>query len=97
VRRGGIEDRARQRISLPALALDDAQLAEIEEIGDDSGVVAALDRLAPDQREAVRARILEDRTYPDVAALLNVSEAVARKRVSRGLATLRRRLEGTPR
>lgn len=97
LRRGRIEDRARQRISLPALALDDAQLAQIDEIGNDSGVVAALDRLAPDQREAVRARILEDRTYPDVAALLNVSEAVARKRVSRGLATLRRRLEGTPR
>lgn len=97
VRRGRTEDRARQRIGLPALALDDAQLAQIDEIGDDSGVLAALDGLAPDQREAVRGRILDDRTYPDIAARLNVSEAVARKRVSRGLATLRRRLEGTSR
>ncbi len=97
VRRRRIEDRARQRISLPELALDDAQLAQIDEIGEDSGVVAALDGLAPDQREALRARILEDRSYPDMAARLNVSEASARKRVSRGLATLRRRLEGTSR
>lgn len=97
VRRGRIEDRARQRIGLPALTLDDVQLAQIDEIADDSGLVAALDRLAPDQREAVRARILDDRAYPDVAAQLNVSEAVARKRVSRGLAALRRHLEGTSR
>jgi DNA-directed RNA polymerase specialized sigma24 family protein len=93
VRRGRIEDRARRSIGLPPVALDDAQLAEIDAIGDDSGVVAALERLPPDQRDAVRARILDDRAYPDVAVRLNVSEAVARKRVSRGLAALRRNLE----
>ena len=97
VRRACIEDRARQRIGLPGLALDDAQLAQIDEIADDSGLIAALERLAPNQREAVRARILDDRAYADVAAQLNVSEAVARKRVSRGLAALRRHLEGTSR
>jgi RNA polymerase sigma factor (sigma-70 family) len=93
VRRGRIEDRARRAIGLPPVAIDDARLAEIDAIGDGCGVVAALERLPPDQREAVRARILDDRAYPDVAARLNVSEAVARKRVSRGLAALRRNLE----
>lgn len=97
VRRGQIEDRARRRIGLPARTLEDAQLAEIDAIGDDLGVLAALERLAPAQREAVRARILDDRSYPELAARLQVSEAVARKRVSRGLATLRRHLEGTSR
>lgn len=97
VRRGRIEDRARRRIGLPPVTLDDAQLAEIDATGDDTGVLAALDQLPPEQREAIRARILDDRAYPDVAARLDISEAVARKRVSRGLAALRRTLEETSR
>jgi DNA-directed RNA polymerase specialized sigma24 family protein len=35
---------------------------------------------------------VEERSYEDVAAVLGVSEATARKRVSRGLATLRARI-----
>jgi RNA polymerase sigma factor (sigma-70 family) len=97
VRRGRIEDRARSSIGLPPLALDDVRLAAIDETGDDCGLVAALERLPPEQREAIRARILDDRAYPEVAARLNVSETVARKRVSRGLAALRRNLEGSSR
>ena len=52
-----------------------------------------LAELPPDQREAVRARVLEDLDYGELAARLRVSPAVARKRVSRGLHSLRRHIQ----
>ncbi len=51
-----------------------------------------LDGLPADQREAIVARVLDEREYDDISRTLKCSEAVARKRVSRGLATLRRQL-----
>lgn len=42
---------------------------------------------------AVALRVLDDHDYADVAAVLGVSETNARKLTSRGLATLRARLE----
>jgi RNA polymerase sigma-70 factor (ECF subfamily) len=50
--------------------------------------------LPPDQWEAIEARILEERDYDDVARSLGLSEFVVRKRVSRGLARLRKALQG---
>ena len=50
-------------------------------------------RLPPEQREAVRARVLDERDYADIARELHTSELVVRKRVSRGLATLRTHME----
>ena len=43
--------------------------------------------------EDIRARILEEQPYDVIAARLRCSPLVARKRVSRGLATLRDVLE----
>ena len=61
---------------------------------DDGGTaLAALDALTPDQREAVGLRVLLDREYAEVAARLGVSEATARKRVSRGLHLMHERME----
>lgn len=51
-----------------------------------------LDGLPPEQRDAVRARVLDERGYPDIALAAETSESVIRKRVSRGLAGLRERL-----
>jgi DNA-directed RNA polymerase specialized sigma24 family protein len=48
--------------------------------------------LVPDQQFAVRAHVVEERDYAEIAEDLNVSEAVVRKRVSRGLAALRQRM-----
>jgi RNA polymerase sigma-70 factor (ECF subfamily) len=93
LRRGRVERRARERLALPDRALDDAQLRVIEDLANDSGVLGALASLPAEQRDAVRARILDDRAYPDIATDLQISEAAARKRVSRGLATLRRNVE----
>jgi DNA-directed RNA polymerase specialized sigma24 family protein len=51
-----------------------------------------MERLAPDQRDAITAHVLEDRGYGEIAEELETSEAVVRKRVSRGLATMRQRM-----
>ena len=67
------------------------ELAALDQIRDE--VMAALDALAIDQRDAVRLRVIEERSYAVVAAELGVSEQVARARVSRGLRELGRSLE----
>ena len=41
------------------------------------------------RREAVRARVFDEQPYSAIAEQLQCSPLVARKRVSRGLATLR--------
>ena len=40
----------------------------------------------------MRAHVIEERDYGEIAGELHTSEAVVRKRVSRGLATARRRI-----
>jgi DNA-directed RNA polymerase specialized sigma24 family protein len=47
-----------------------------------------------DQKEAVIRRVVLEQEYPELAEGLRCSQQVARKRVSRGLAFLRRGLEG---
>ncbi len=48
----------------------------------------ALAALREPEREAVVMHYLQDRSYPEMAAALGVTEAAARKRVSRGLENL---------
>jgi RNA polymerase sigma factor (sigma-70 family) len=90
LRRRQVEDRARRQMGVERLALNDSELARVEAC--DSAVVQFLLELPSDQQEAVRAHILDDESYADAAARLRTSPAVVRKRVSRGLAVLRRRL-----
>jgi RNA polymerase sigma-70 factor (ECF subfamily) len=49
-----------------------------------------LEGLPEDQREAVRARVIDETDYAELALRLEISPTAARKRVSRGLAALRR-------
>lgn len=95
VRRGRVEARARRRLGIrDTIELDPGQIDRIEaSVGGDQWVTELLDGLPPDQRQAVRARILDELPYPEIAQRLQTSELVVRKRVSRGLATLRERLE----
>ena len=93
-RRGAVEDRARRRLGMAPLTLTDEAVERIEALAADEVAIAALDALPADQREAVRARILDERDYADIALAAHTSESVVRKRVSRGLAGLRSRLEG---
>ena len=91
-RRGHVERRAQRRLGLPAIEWTDDDLARVTPLGAGHPVADLLEQLPADQRAAVRARVVDERSYEDVASRLGVSEAAARKRVSRGLATLRARI-----
>ncbi|HEX3804565.1 MAG TPA: sigma-70 family RNA polymerase sigma factor [Solirubrobacteraceae bacterium] len=82
------EASARRRLAMSTVPIDDDALAAITSI-DSSGLLAFLDDLPEGQRDAVRARVVEDLGYEELARHLNVTEQVARKRVSRGLRQLR--------
>lgn len=92
-RRGANEDEARRRLELEPVVLDDEDLARIDVLSSDQRVDDLLRGLPRPQRQAVRARIVEDRGYDEIAGELATSAMVVRKRVSRGLSQLRANLE----
>ncbi|HEX3509970.1 MAG TPA: RNA polymerase sigma factor [Solirubrobacteraceae bacterium] len=92
VRRARVADESRVRLGLEPIALDDEQL-EMIHARSQMDLCTALAGLAPEQRAAVRRRVVGEEPYPDIAADLRCSEQVVRKRVSRGLANLREALE----
>lgn len=90
VRRGRVDQRARERLGMPVLLLDDDDLARVEDLaGEGELALSLLERLPAPQREAVRARVLADRGYRELAVELGCSEQVVRQHVSRGLKRLR--------
>jgi RNA polymerase sigma factor (sigma-70 family) len=93
-RRGRVEDATRRRLQISPLSLVDDDLVRVEELAaqDTSTAIDALSRLPVGEREAVRARVIDERGYPEIAAELECSESVVRQRVSRGLARVRARL-----
>jgi RNA polymerase sigma-70 factor (ECF subfamily) len=96
LRRGQVERAARQQLGLTALRIDDEDLDRIEELIDSTDVASTLaGQLPEDQLLALRARILDERDYSEIAGTLRCSEAVVRKRVSRALRTLREAMEDT--
>jgi RNA polymerase sigma factor (sigma-70 family) len=97
LRRGVVERRALERlgVSVPVAHEDDlraiedaAQLAELR-----ATLSRELDRLRVDQRQALQLRVVEEHSYRDIAAALNITEQAARARVSRGLRSLSHALE----
>jgi RNA polymerase sigma-70 factor (ECF subfamily) len=95
-RRKRVEDNARKRLKMPPLALTDELLERIDELADAEKAAALLDQLPAAQREALTARVVDERDYGDIAAELECSEAVVRQRVARGLRTLRTQMEENP-
>jgi RNA polymerase sigma factor (sigma-70 family) len=92
-RRGRVEDRARRRLGVPRETLVDADLERVEELAaKGSGVLALLDALPRAQAEAVRARVIEERSYGEIAAASGSTEPAVRQNVSRALAWLRHRI-----
>ena len=92
-RRGAVERRAVQRLGIrvPEIAQHDYQrIVELAGLADmRDRVAAAVSDLPDDQGAALRLRIVDERSYPDVAAALGVSEQTARARVSRAARPLR--------
>jgi RNA polymerase sigma factor (sigma-70 family) len=93
-RRDAGERRALMRIGEGLRALSDIEYERIEQLAACSElhdrVSSALEHLSAEQDEAIRSRVLGERSYAEVAEDLGVSEQAARARVSRGLQVLRR-------
>lgn len=92
VRRGIVERKAVARlgIDVPRVSDDDyeriVELAGLSQLRD--RVAAAVSTLPLEQRDALRLRVVDERSYGEVAATLDVSEQTARARVSRALRRL---------
>jgi RNA polymerase sigma-70 factor (ECF subfamily) len=97
-RRGRVEARARRELGYRRVALEDEDLARVEELVSLDGpqrVKSLLAELPSEQEAAVRARVLDERSYVEIATELSCSEAVVRQRVHRGLRRLRERMAAT--
>jgi len=92
-RRGSAEVRMRNRLGMEPVEVGAEDAEMIRWLGDD---VAAqiIEDLPAEQREAIRAHVLEDQDYADIARAQRLSEVTVRKRVSRGLRVLRDRAGG---
>lgn len=94
LRRGRVEASARRTLGHRPVELEDQDLARVEELASlGQGLLELLAELPDEQREAVRARILDERPYAAIATELHCSQAVVRQRVHRGLRRLRQRLQ----
>ena len=80
-RHGVVEDRARRRLAMatPPLSYEDDEL--IRALAE-AAAVQLLEALPADQADAVRAHVLVEEPYEDIARRTGTSEAVLRQRVS---------------
>jgi RNA polymerase sigma factor (sigma-70 family) len=91
-RRAATETAARRKLGMPRLTYSDEALERVEDLLDPehgrytNGTAA----LPPAEREAVVARVIEERDYDEIAAASGATPAAIRQRVSRGLAKLAR-------
>jgi RNA polymerase sigma factor (sigma-70 family) len=94
-RRKRIEDSARRKLGLEPEVFTDADLELVDElVGMDDRLQALTQQLPAELRDAVVARIIDERSYEEIAGDLRCSKSLVRQRVSRGLRTLRSDLEG---
>jgi RNA polymerase sigma factor (sigma-70 family) len=94
-RRGQADDRIRRSLAMQPRAIGEEDARMIRWLGE-QGAEAQLVRLPAEQRAAVAAHVIDERSYGDLARELQVPEATVRQRVSRGLAALRRGMGGAP-
>jgi RNA polymerase sigma-70 factor (ECF subfamily) len=92
LRKRRVEERARRRLGVEAIALSDDALDRVEQLVDLDAfrgpLDAALDALSPRLREAVQLRVGEGLPFEEVARRLDCSVNAARVRVTRGMQQL---------
>src|SRR5215217_5050295 len=66
-RRGYAERRARRRLGMERLELSDEDIARIDRLGEGEEARVLMDHLAPEQRDAIEAHVLEERPYDQIA------------------------------
>jgi RNA polymerase sigma-70 factor (ECF subfamily) len=93
LRRGRVELRALRRLGVERRALTDGEYDRIEELSASrelrSQLAEPLAALTTEQREVLRLRVVEERSYAEIARTLDISEQTARARASRALRALR--------
>jgi RNA polymerase sigma factor (sigma-70 family) len=95
-RRGRVESAARRRLAFEPVQISDSDIERVLRAAAETDLLLRLSKELPaDQFEALRARILDERGYEEIARELECSEAVVRKRVSRAIATLRQAREAS--
>lgn len=96
-RDGAIERRAMDRLGIEPVEVPEHEFERIESLAGSAvmrgAVRGALAELSAEQRTAVRLRVVDELPYPLVAQRLEITEEVARARVSRGLRKLREHLD----
>jgi RNA polymerase sigma factor (sigma-70 family) len=96
-RTGAVDARARKRLGVPERVISEEDYERIEELIDfeqvGRAIASAFSVLSEEQREALTLRVIEGRTYHEVAEQLRCTEETARARVSRGLRRLARVLD----
>ncbi len=93
-RRGKVEIEARAQLGVPPIAFDDEDLLRVQDlVSVGETALTLLDQLPAAQREAVRARVVDELGYEELALKLGHSEQVVRQHVSRGLRRLRTLME----
>jgi RNA polymerase sigma factor (sigma-70 family) len=90
-RHGQVEQRMRRSLEMERRPVSSDDAAMIQLLAEDAASTLLAD-LPAEQRDAVVAHVVEDRGYPELAGELDVSEDTVRQRVSRGLASVRRRM-----
>jgi RNA polymerase sigma-70 factor (ECF subfamily) len=91
-RRGRADDAVRRALGMAPIVLTDEGLERIEALAG-SPALELMDALPAEQRDAVRARVVDGREYEEIADELRCSSSVVRQRVSRGLRAMRSKLE----
>jgi DNA-directed RNA polymerase specialized sigma24 family protein len=87
---GRVESTARERLALEPVQIDDSDVELVLRTAAETDLLIRLsEELPADQFDALRARVLDERGYDEIARELECSSAVVRKRVSRAIATLR--------
>jgi RNA polymerase sigma factor (sigma-70 family) len=86
-RRQAIDMTARRKLGIRRLEFSDEALERVEDLIDagESDYLSGMEKLSPGERMAVKARVIDERDYADIAAAENATETTIRKRVSRGL------------
>ena len=78
------------------MQITDSDIERVLQVAAETDLLLRLaDELPPEQFDALRARVLDEHGYREIARQLQCSPAVVRKRVSRALATLRQAREAS--
>lgn len=91
-RHRAVELGALERLELPRLDSDDAELARIDDLlaaeRERVPLRGALEELPVDQQDVIQMHVIEEREHAEIAVELGVSTDVVRARLSRGLRRL---------